>query len=423
MPVELPQNPQIPTNVSRRLEQVYREFASQTLPASFEEFIRDEWGIDLSAKYAGMTIRSPFGKASGQLSMTSRQVRDDVDAGLGFVVLKTVIAQNQTGQQSMQAWSSPDTRMVVERIPGKQGEPGWTTSWKGRGWHKSFGDYLQLIQEANEIAADSGCLIIPSCKYHLPATINEAWNIDEYKYTTRHLHAAWQRSYNGPANPTPLEKDFSPTLAGDSLSEVREPILHWLNQVPGLILNSLEPDSAGIRIGMKLFNTLFDDDFQVELLSAIHSSNESPDFYVYGNRLFDPQREFEGTRGIAYGGPDLSDRNLRVLTQFRNSSLGSNLLPHSATGNINSGRRAVEYMLCGAENFQIHTYFQLPATEFSCRVGNKTYKALHELYFHPQTGLVAWLFHLASELNLLANEFSFRDIVREIRERHLTLRI
>jgi hypothetical protein len=42
-----------------------------------------------------------------------------------------------------------------------------------------------------------------------------------------------------------------------------------------------------------------------------------PDFLVYANRLFDPDREFDGVRGIAYGGPDLSARNLAVLGKMR----------------------------------------------------------------------------------------------------------
>jgi hypothetical protein len=70
------------------------------------------------------------------------------------------------------------------------------------------------------------------------------------------------------------------------------------------------------------------------------------------------------------------------------------LLPISATGNIVTGKIAAEYLLCGASSFQIHTYFQLPSSEYKMKTGSKTARALHELYFHPETGLLAWLLHL-----------------------------
>ncbi|MCA9040891.1 MAG: hypothetical protein KDA65_11135 [Planctomycetaceae bacterium] len=420
--ITLPEIPQIPEAVSHQLKRTYIEFADQQLPVSFEKFITNEFGIDLAAEYAGLPIRSPFGKASGQLSMTRRQVQDDIEAGLGFVILKTVIAQDETGHQSMQAWATTETKMTVEPIQGKNGETGWTVSWKGRGWHKSFADYLQLIREANQLADGTGCLIVPSCKYHLPASGDESWNTAEYEYTTRRLYEAWNEINSNNAQPLPLEKDFSPTLAGDRLSQVQEQILPWLNIVPRLIKQSLPDGPEQIRLGLKVFNTLFDDEFQLEMLSTLHESKVQPDFLIYGNRLFDPHRKYDGKTGIAYGGPDLSDRNLRVLTRFRNVSTVRNQLPLSATGDIQSGRRAVEYLLCGAENFQLHTYFQLPATEYTCRIGNKTYKALHELYFHPTTGFLAWLFHLAQRLDLPKESIRYLDIVREVRDRQLTLK-
>ena len=89
----------------------------------------------------------------------------------------------------------------------------------------------------------------------------------------------------------------------------------------------------------------------------------SPDFLVHANRLFDPDRVFEGHRGIAYGGPDLSDRNLRLLSSLR-AGQDSGAIPRpaieiSGTGDITSGRMAVEYALRGCTSFQLHTFFQL----------------------------------------------------------------
>jgi len=39
-------------------------------------------------------------------------------------------------------------------------------------------------------------------------------------------------------------------------------------------------------------------------------------FWFIANRLFDLRRSFEGKLGVAYGGPDLSDRNLAILEKF-----------------------------------------------------------------------------------------------------------
>ncbi|MCA9071782.1 MAG: hypothetical protein KDA84_22800, partial [Planctomycetaceae bacterium] len=361
------------------------------------------YGIDVSTTYAGLPIKNPWGKASGQLSMTTHQVADDVQAGLGFVVLKTVIAQDETGTQAMKAWAIPEARMVVEPITGQSGETGWTVSWKGRGWWHSFEDYLKLIGESQEIASGTGTLIVPSCKYHLPTANEPTWKTSEYNFTTPQLFSAWENSRNG-IPPMPLEKDFSPTLAGSDRSTEQAQILSWLKTVPRLIRNAKTSPPNAVRIGLKLFNALFEDEFQLEMLRTIHQHGpDQPDFYIYGNRLFDPNREFEGHKGIAYGGPDLSDRNLHVMAAFQKELAAcpeQSPLDWSATGNITTGKMALEYALRGASSFQLHTFFQLPNDQYTMRQGSRTARGLHELYFHPETGFLIWMHDLAERLKL-----------------------
>lgn len=433
------------------MERDYDRFARDGLPEDIEDYLLQEYQLDVTAEYAGYAIPNPWGKASGQLSMTSRQVEDDVRAGLGFIVLKTVIAEDATGGQSMRAWAIPESRMTTERIVGTSGETGWTVSWKGRGWWQSFDEYLQLLRDARRIAGTSGTLIVPSCKFHLPQPGERDWNVREYDFTVRKLLEAWR---DGPASdaigtaewdsPMPLEKDFSPTLAGSDRASAQATILEWLRRVPELVhaaaekADSSEPErrrareiprvstepgngGSGICLGLKLFNALFDDGFQWEMLRAIHEpeadSPQRPAFIVYGNRLFDPAREYDGQRGIAYGGPDLSDRNLRVLSHFQREAAAGNVrqpvLPLSATGNIGSGKMALEYALRGASSFQMHTLFQLPASEYRMQRGNKTEKALHALYFHPEDGFVVWMHHLAAARDLPMTPVQFRDVVAE----------
>jgi hypothetical protein len=386
----------------RRLAEDFETFRDG-LPRPFEPYVLETYGIDLASGYGGLKIKNPFGKASGQLSLARHQVEKDAEAGLGFVVLKTVIAQDRAGEQTMREWAIPETRMLVERIRGRSGVDGWTVTWKGRGWFDTFAAYLALFAEALSIGDAADMPIAPSVKYHLPTPAEDFWKEEEYTFTTDALVGVWRR-HRG-ERPMPLEKDFSPTLAGSERAAQQACILEWLTTVPRLIHRAAP---GRVSVGLKIFNTLFDDAFQVAMLQtvqAVPGGDERADFLVYANRLFDPRKQFEDKVGVAYGGPDLSDRNLAVLEQFLaahcsrlSSGAGEDasvtLLPLSATGDIHSGRIAAEYLLRGASSFQMHTLFQLPDSEFASRSGSKSEKALHQLLFHPTEGFLAWLLEL-----------------------------
>ncbi|HVF88200.1 MAG TPA: hypothetical protein VM866_11450 [Pyrinomonadaceae bacterium] len=389
----------IDSSLASALAADYERFA-EALPRPLEDYVLEHYRLDLSSEYGGLPIKNPFGKASGQLSLNTQQVARDADAGLGFVVLKTIIAEDESGAQSMSEWAIHETRMVVERIAGADGSAGWNVTWKGRGWYETFDAYLNFFAESLEIGDSAGMLVVPSCKYHLPRPDEDEWRVEEYAYTTRRLLDVWgaQRK-DGGAAAMPIEKDFSPTLAGSDRASHASTIMRWLSTVTGLIRRAAAP--RRITVGLKLFNAVFEDDFQLETLRLVNEScggEDKADFLVYANRLFDPRREFDGVKGVAYGGPDLSARNLAVLASLRTLEQRGEIpacrMPISATGNIGSGRTAVEYLLRGASSFQLHTFFQLPASEYRMRGGCKTARALHELYFNPEHGLIAWLLYL-----------------------------
>ena len=345
-------------------------------------------------------MRNPWGKASGQLTLNLGQLEEAASAGLGFAVLKTVIAQDAAGSQSMGAWAIKEAKMVAEPIISPAtGARGWTITWKGRGWWQSFEDYLDLVRQGVALGESRGMAVIPSVKYHLPGQPDSPWRTEEYNHTTNALLTAWNQA--GGDLPMPLEKDFSPTLAGSDLAAQRPIVLDWLRRVPGLI-RAAAPGQ--VRVGLKLFNSLDDDAFQRTMLAAVHQTDR-PDFVIYANRLFDPQRSFEGHRGVAYGGPDLSDRNLRLLTALRDGqrcgTIPADPLEISGTGDICSGKIAVEYALRGCTSFQIHTLFQLPAEAYHMRRGSKLQRALHKLYFDPDDGFIVWATHAAGKLNLI----------------------
>jgi hypothetical protein len=353
------------------------------LPRDFPAHVRDAYHIDLSARYLGEPIPHPIGKGSGQLSLNAGQLETDADAGLAFAVLKTMIAQDAAGARAMEAWAIHETKMKVER----RGD-GWTVTWKGRGWDRALEDYLALVRAARDLHRAGRLLAVPSVKYHLPR-LDEPFRDAEYAFTTRALADAWGEA------PLLLEKDFSPTLAGDPLADEKQQILRWLQEVPQRIRAH-----ADVRLAMKVMNARFDDDFQREMMDAASSA----DALVVFNRLFDSQQ------GVAYGGPELSDRNLRVLDRPSGRPAAGPSL--SGTGNVSSGRMIVEYARRGCTSVQLHTFFQLPLEEYTATHGSRTSRALHHLVFHPEHGLIATMLDLEARgaLERRGGDLHFLDL-------------
>jgi len=376
----------------------------ERLAADFERFgramprdpaahVRETYGIDLTARYLGFELPHPIGKGSGQLSLNADQLTTDRDAGLAFVVLKTVIAEDEAGARSMGAWAIHETRMKVERRTAGDGRGGWTVTWKGRGWDRPFDDYLALVRTAGDLTRDRALLAVPSVKYHLPH-LEEPFRSAEYRYTTGRIVEAWGEG------DVPLEKDFSPTLAGDALADERERILRWLREVPGEIRRAAP--GAPLRLAIKLMNARFDDSFQQEMLGAVRET----DALVCFNRLWDADAR------VAYGGWDLSQRNLRVLHSAR--AAGRRLPPLVGTGNVCTGRLVLDYARAGCESVELHTFFQLPLAEYPAGAGSRTQRALHALFFHPTEGLVAGMLELEQSgvVHRRGGELKFLDLCR-----------
>ena len=365
------------------------------LPRDAAAHIREAYGIDLTARYLGHSIPHPIGKGSGQLSLNADQLETDREAGLAFVVLKTVIAEDEAGDRSMAAWAVHEARMRVERRAAGDGREGWTVTWKGRGWDRPFEDYLALVRVAGDLTRAGGMLAVPSVKYHLPR-LEEPFRESEYRYTTRRLAEAWG------GGDLPVEKDFSPTLAGDPLADERARILRWLREVPGQIRSSAGP--APLRLALKLMNARFDDAFQREMMAAAAGA----DALVCFNRLWD------ASAAVAYGGWDLSERNLRVLRAARTNGRTAKAAL-VGTGNICSGRVVLDYARAGCQSVQLHTFFQLPLAEYPAAEGSRTQRALHALLFHPVDGLVAGMLELerAGLLHRRGGELKFLDLCEE----------
>lgn len=351
--------------------------------------VLDAYRIDLRTQFLGQPVPHPIGKGSGQLSLRADQLAADADAGLAFAVLKTVIAEDETGARTMGAWAIHETRMRVEQRATADGRTGWTVTWKGRGWDRSLEEYLALVRAGRDLARAGRMLVIPSVKYHLPQP-DEPFRDAEYRYTTRQLASAW-------GDGTLLvEKDFSPTLAGDRLADERGAVLRWLREVPAHIRAAAE---TPLRIGLKLMNARFDDEFQHDMLLAAGGADSLTVF----NRLWDTGA------GVAFGGWDLSDRNLRVLERTPRAAR-----PLSGTGNVCSGRMILEYARRGCTSVQLHTFLQLPLSAYSAGQGSRTARALHALVFDPGHGLLAGLLDLeaAGVLTRRDGVLHFLDLCR-----------
>ncbi len=380
-----------------RLARDFERFRS-ALPRDWPLHVRETYRINLTTRYLGTTIAHPIGKGSGQLSLNPGQLERDAAAGLAFVVLKTVIAEDETGERSMAAWAVPESRMTVERRRTPDGRDGWTVTWRGRGWDRTLQAYLDLVRHGRDLMRATGMPVVPSVKYHLPGA-GEDFRAGEYRHTTRALVGAWGEG------PLPIEHDFSPTLAGDARAAERDQVLRWVREVPGTIREAV-PDAA-VRVALKLMNAQFSDAFQLEMLAA--GCESGADALVLFNRLWDPGS------AVAYGGWELSDRNLRVLDLYRAAVPLARRppIPFVGTGNVCSGRMVLEYARRGCESVQVHTFFQLPLDAYAATAGSRTQRALHALAFHPRDGLVAGLLELGESgaLGPRDGELHFTDVL------------
>jgi hypothetical protein len=130
----------------------------------------------------------------------------------------------------------------------------------------------------------------------------------------------------------------------------------------------------------------------------------SADALVVFNRLWDP------AAGVAFGGHDLSERNLRVLEMAQER--GVHTPPLIGTGNVCNGRMILDYARLGCESVQLHTFFQLPLSEYPATEGSRPQRALHALIFHPRDGLIAGMLDLEASgiLERRNRELSFLDL-------------
>ena len=75
----------------------------------------------------------------------------------------------------------------------------------------------------------------------------------------------------------------------------------------------------------------------------------------------------------------------------------------------------IEYARRGCESVQVHTFFQLPLSEYAATHGSRGQRALHALVFHPQDGLIAGMLELeaSGRLERRGGELHFLDLATD----------
>src|SRR2546428_13138780 len=126
------------------LERDFERFKRE-LPRDFPDHVRAAYGVDLTARYLGETVPHPIGKGSGQLSLNGGQLEDDAAAGLAFVGLKTVIAEDEAGAQAMAPWAVPQSREEGARPGAWARGAGVAPASGGVGWGRPLGRNTCLV--------------------------------------------------------------------------------------------------------------------------------------------------------------------------------------------------------------------------------------------------------------------------------------
>jgi len=340
--------------------------------------------VDLSGEFAGIPIHHPIGKAAGQLSMTPGHVDSDNTNGLAFTVLKSAVGITPSGEVGISDWEKSAPKMIVEKRRSLDGRDGWTVTWRGRGWDKGFEAYVDFYRTV--LDSNHGYLVIPSLMVDVTSRERAAEQAANCLGQLIDVFGSAGSEYE-----FLVEIDISPTL----------------NLLPGAdddrtfrryVAVSVDAFRKGLngrgKCIVKIPNGGRDADFQVRLVQdSLDIGGGAVKAVIAGNRLFDKSGEFEGQVGIAYGGWDLSNINLMTLDGMKNVGL---YIPVIATGNICSGKIMAEYAVRGCLAGEIHTFFQLKPSAYRAPSGEGglTWRALREIIFHPDDGLVAIMMKL-----------------------------
>jgi hypothetical protein len=382
LPIQL----EVPAAQRSRLERDYALYATDEMPSAWEDLLREDYGLEVGARFAGLPTRNPFGLAGGPLCRNLLQVREASEGGLGFATLIGARVRDEAGASMVQDWRGLESEVALEERDGER-----SLAWVECGWYDNLEVYAEFLRTALEVAGRRRMPVIPAVRVGVNARGQAS--PAEAKYTVRLLQEVWHGAH--PDQPMPLEVEVLPEVRGLPPARKKESLLRAFRGVAGFLRASSEHPKY-LRAGLKLGAAPFDAAFQARALEAALGAADQPAFLVLFDRLRRFERRRGGRRAISFGGAELARRNFAALDRVGRA------VEFSALGDVTTGRRMVEYALRGATSGQMHTIFQLPESAYRRKTGNRVDKALHELVFHPVHGLAAAMLHVKARSGVSA---------------------
>jgi len=326
----------------------------------------EEYGIDLSARYTDLKLRTPIVLAPGQLSRFTSQIERAARAGYGAIVLKSVVGEDRDGNASVKFLRRKPTFMrwyIDKRLDPEGRNP--TIHWNGGFDTRNLKEHLRFAKEAYEFGRRVEIPIIASILCHLVSSSEEEFKVEEWEYTTKMLCEIGYRHF---------EVDFTPFLKGEDKISDKETVLRWYREVPKI----MREGPYEIKIVPKIMNLDFGIDYQVEMVKA--AKEGGCDGVTIANRFF---RWFKDeTTGEEYssphGGAELRMINQEQIREVRRRGIE---IPINATGGVYTGSDVAEYLSLGAQNVQVLTYVLKKGFE----------NAINNLLFNPEEGLIHYL--------------------------------
>ncbi len=348
--------------VLERLEELHRYYAENPIPENIGEIIKNEFGVDISARYGDKWLKNPLIVAPGQLTVWRYQIENIKRAGFAGCVLKSVVGEDKDGKFSMdyQRVKATFIKTVYDEDDVEGVRP--IIQWNGRCDTRDLKTYMEFAREVRGLYTND-FLIVGSILAHLPEP-GEEFRKEEWIYTTEQIFSA---GYDV------IEIDFCPSLRKEERLIEQKNILRWYETVPSFVKSV----NSSIKVYPKLLNLEFGMEFQVKMAEV--AINSGADGIVVANRFF---RE---DLGCAYGGRTLKDRNVEMVKRIKDRFPNVKI---SATGGVYSGRDVVEYLDAGAENVQLLSFIMGKVKRPFVKKGNKFEQVFHKLIFDPEDGFI-----------------------------------
>ena len=221
LPHLLPQFPDVPPDALRPVAARSRpRLRTREFPRNSIAICWQSYGLDMTASYAGIPLRNPVGQGVGPALAEPSLGRGSGRRRPGLVVLKTVIAQDARARSAMSAWAIKESQMAVEPIkaPSPETKAGRSPGTAGAGGSRSKTTWISFApraRSARERQAPRRSID------QIPPARARGDGLAHRRIPRHDSRDPRCLSTRAGQLPMPLEKDFSPTLAGSDRAASR----------------------------------------------------------------------------------------------------------------------------------------------------------------------------------------------------------